>query len=754
MSAKESSESIGDKFLTEAVKKYAISEGADLVGIAPVSRYEGAPRMLRPQAHMPEAKAVIVMAVHHPDGSVDFGAEPNSNYTAGFQIGMIPKLDTMALRVARFVQRQGHAAVPYSCTYFWRHRKYKDTGFDHAASFSHMTAFVAAGLGEFGWHGMAMSPQYGPRQRIISVFTAAPLVPDPLYSGEPLCDQCGQCEKACWGVNYKPEHLLEPKTISFMMEDKKIEYANVNRWRCFWGEQCHLDMNHLAERSNLGEKEIYEAMDSGVKRTGVGGYMCSSFKYCMAKPLRRWDKKHTPNPRRKKASIKLTAAELREIIAEKAKEAGADRCAIQPMKLFEGLKSGFYEGFRGDDLFKSFQWVVTLSREVPVCGPQNNPLYKKNVSVLSMTRGRLMSGVLDIARRIDDSGYEATQMWGSSGFAPKAAELAGWTAKENTELVLESLIVSAPLAEEIINIPTEHSDIRPEDIIPSALTRFPHIDLIGAAEMESFEFPAGKELRKLIPEGKTLIAVGAELMDRVVELAGKQEAECAVSWQHSHYQGQREVFWAAQEIASALRARGHFALPLIDLETTEDAKISYGIKLPNLQAQAPFAAAAGLGAVGKSGLLITPQFGPRQRLAFVVTDAELPETKENSPGESPCPAGCSACAESCPGKALEPKETETLTVTKDKAYPVFKRSSARCEWSCVMGMTVSGETDLSGWRVPKLPIPDKLDDKTRKNALEQKDPILRLCYGHPTARDTQVENCLRDCPLCKTGRQS
>ena len=108
--------------LTKLVKEKARFEGADLVGIASVSRYAGAPEPVRPQSHLPEAKAVIVMAVHHLDATVDFGAEPNSNYPGGFQIGMIPKLDTMAVRVGRYLEDLGYPTIPIMCTTYWHHR--------------------------------------------------------------------------------------------------------------------------------------------------------------------------------------------------------------------------------------------------------------------------------------------------------------------------------------------------------------------------------------------------------------------------------------------------------------------------------------------------------------------------------------------------------------------------------------------------------------------------------------------------------
>ncbi len=41
--------------LTAKIKAFAMELGADLVGIAPISRYEGALEMLKPKVHLPEA---------------------------------------------------------------------------------------------------------------------------------------------------------------------------------------------------------------------------------------------------------------------------------------------------------------------------------------------------------------------------------------------------------------------------------------------------------------------------------------------------------------------------------------------------------------------------------------------------------------------------------------------------------------------------------------------------------------------------
>jgi len=64
------------------------------------------------------------------------------------------------------------------------------------------------------------------------------------------------------------------------------------------------------------------------------------------------------------------------------------------------------------------------------------------------------------------------------------------------------------------------------------------------------------------------------------------------------------------------------------------------------------AVAAGLGGVGMNGLVITPEFGPRQRWGIITTDADIPDVSEEKLKEMEtfCKK-CGACIKNCKGGA-------------------------------------------------------------------------------------------------------
>jgi len=99
----------------------------------------------------------------------------------------------------------------------------------------------------------------------------------------------------------------------------------------------------------------------------------------------------------------------------------------------------------------------------------------------------------------------------------------------------------------------------------------------------------------------------------------------------------------AMRIASKIYERGYLSLALPASFRVDQQKL-----LGHASHKA-FAWAAGLGWIGRNGLLITPSYGPAVRLATVLTDMPL---KPGKPIENGC-GDCRICVESCPTKALK-----------------------------------------------------------------------------------------------------
>lgn len=95
-----------------------------------------------------------------------------------------------------------------------------------------------------------------------------------------------------------------------------------------------------------------------------------------------------------------------------------------------------------------------------------------------------------------------------------------------------------------------------------------------------------------------------------------------------------------------LAERGYNALALTKSRVNETRINRYQTRLPHKTV----ARLAGLGWIGKSCLLVTPQYGPAVRISTLLTDAPLPCAEPIA--ESRC-GNCMQCANACPGHAIK-----------------------------------------------------------------------------------------------------
>lgn len=284
---------------TAKVKLYAMKQlRSDLIGVANIERFKDAPLMMSPHGVMPDAKSVIVMAVHHPDAAIERGGLPHPQEQGPYcvQYYMNTRLDDISYRMSNFLEKLGYRAVPIVSSNIWRYKGYKGLSEQFAPDVSHMHAAVAAGLAEFGYNGLAITPEYGARVRYVTVITDAELTPSPLIEPGSICDNCMACRKHCMSGALSKE--IDGWNI-VKIEDKEYKYAKKNLWRCAWGEHFDLDLD-LPIPDKVDEAVI---MDAVVKYGRRGGEMGSCLRYCLPKNLRYNDKPYTNTFRRKRHFI-------------------------------------------------------------------------------------------------------------------------------------------------------------------------------------------------------------------------------------------------------------------------------------------------------------------------------------------------------------------------------------------------------------------------------------------------------------------
>ena len=95
----------------------------------------------------------------------------------------------------------------------------------------------------------------------------------------------------------------------------------------------------------------------------------------------------------------------------------------------------------------------------------------------------------------------------------------------------------------------------------------------------------------------------------------------------------------------------------------------------------PLAIDAGLGELGRNGLLITPQFGPRVRLCKIFTDIPMDVDTPIEFGVQKYCKTCKRCAENCKANAISTEDEPTFNVACQSNNPGVLRwpvNSERC----------------------------------------------------------------------------
>ncbi len=168
------------------LKHVAKTFGADLVGIAAfderwvyTERFNHETNQPKPNDLPDDLTSVIVIGQAMDKGLIQTAPSALSGAATGLGYSQDA---AVLLGLAQYIRNLGYEAVP----------SMNDTALA-------IPLAIEAGLGEYGRHGMVITPEFGARLRFGKIFTDMPLAHDgpKSFGVKEFCEQCDRCAGAC-----------------------------------------------------------------------------------------------------------------------------------------------------------------------------------------------------------------------------------------------------------------------------------------------------------------------------------------------------------------------------------------------------------------------------------------------------------------------------------------------------------------------------------------------------------------------------
>lgn len=748
-----------DTALTQEIRDYALRElNADLVGFADRSRYEHAPARMSPQGLMPDSRSVIVMAIHHPDAAIELGGRDHPQIIGPYYIQYImnSRLDEMSYRMGLFLQSRGWRAVPIVSSNIWRYKGYKEMTEQFAPDLSHLHSAVAAGLAEFGYNGLAITPEYGARQRYVSIVTDAPLAPSPLLVPGSVCDDCMLCRKHCRsGALAKELDGFNEVRIG----EYTYRYVRKNLWRCAWGEHFDLDLD-LPIPPHVDEQVILDA----VRQHGTrGGEMGSCLRHCLPKARRYFDAAYTDAPRRRRDVIPAEGPVNRGIqdrVVSLAAHHGTDFAIVWTRAALAAA------GIDTDPHLPATRAAVTFGITVP------QALLRDRLT--GACHYLVQQAAYDAVRELERAGYTSVSR---SGVPEDRFQALIEGLPANRVIVTETLLTEAPLeatspaivlpAEQAVPAGSDFGDslrrlllglgatcvgIAPAERLERLVGQMrPHFDgqrifdFKDNAKAFSPTLPeVTSRVRRLktpadyLPDARSVVVFALTLPKTSVEITARHDAEAVGPNSFAQYESINLLALMLRRAIALCERYGVRAEWSFDLLGSASTTANPRGQQPDAFSNRFAAWAAGLVRLGTGGFPIHPVHGTNLRYAALVIDRELTPDAPLAGWRPERCNGCSRCLKSCLTSAFG----DDVQLELDGVSDTFRLiDPARCDWAKRFSLIAAEGTAFTGWDLT-VPVPERITARALAEGLGQQPPIEKR-------RPCNFEACVMACPYTR-----
>ncbi len=199
-------------------------------------------------------------------------------------------------------------------------------------------------------------------------------------------------------------------------------------------------------------------------------------------------------------------------------------------------------------------------------------------------------------------------------------------------------------------------------------------DIVGIGSIDRWSTaPLQMDPKQIMPRAKSIIAMGFRVMRG--SLRGIEEGTYFSNYSAMGYGGITYLYMPMTVInlAKMIEDEGYEAVPMghqsdwraIDtkgyLKENYSRPVEPGKAAPDVMVNLRIAAyLCGLGEIGYSKMLLTPEFGPRVRVGIIITELELEPDPIMEPGTL-CNR-CMACVRECPGGCIPADRTVKANV--------------------------------------------------------------------------------------------